>query len=229
MSSPLGTTTVSAGAPGAAASPPVAVAAGAAADGAGAGLGHRVPDGGRTGLAGGAAARPARGRPCGGTGRRDGEPDVAALALLDAGRRPGPAAALRRERRPRHGLSDHRRTGPDGRPGARHRPGHAHRPGRRPAGRGRPSCRRARMRCCTCASRARRTASRSGAGGTGRRAVPPAARRLQERLAEACGRSVEEIAADMRAGRLLTAQEARDYGLVDAPEPPGRAATGSSR
>jgi ATP-dependent Clp protease protease subunit len=38
---------------------------------------------------------------------------------------------------------------------------------------------------------------------------------LQERLAAACGRQVEEIAADLRAGRLLTAQEARDYGLVD--------------
>lgn len=42
-------------------------------------------------------------------------------------------------------------------------------------------------------------------------------RRLQERLAEACGRPVEEIAADMRAGRALSAREAQDYGLVDAP------------
>jgi ATP-dependent Clp protease protease subunit len=41
-------------------------------------------------------------------------------------------------------------------------------------------------------------------------------RRLQERLAEACGRPVEEVAADMRAGRLLTAGEARAYGLLDA-------------
>jgi ATP-dependent Clp protease, protease subunit len=41
-------------------------------------------------------------------------------------------------------------------------------------------------------------------------------RRLQERLAEACGRPVEEVAADMRTGRLLTAQEAQAYGLVDA-------------
>ena len=40
-------------------------------------------------------------------------------------------------------------------------------------------------------------------------------RRLQERLAEASGHPVEEIAADMRAGRLLTASEARDYGLID--------------
>jgi ATP-dependent Clp protease protease subunit len=42
-------------------------------------------------------------------------------------------------------------------------------------------------------------------------------RRLQERLAAACGRPVEEVAADMAAGRLLTAQEAQEYGLVDAP------------
>jgi len=47
-------------------------------------------------------------------------------------------------------------------------------------------------------------------------------RGLQERLAEACGRPVEEIAADMRSGRLLTAAEARDYGLVDDAEPSGR-------
>ena len=40
-------------------------------------------------------------------------------------------------------------------------------------------------------------------------------RRLQERLAAACGRSVDEVAADMRAGRLLDAKEARAYGLVD--------------
>ena len=38
---------------------------------------------------------------------------------------------------------------------------------------------------------------------------------VQERLATACGRPVDEIAADMRAGRLLTAPEARDYGLLD--------------
>jgi ATP-dependent Clp protease protease subunit len=41
-------------------------------------------------------------------------------------------------------------------------------------------------------------------------------RRLHERLAVACGRPVEQIEADMRGGRLLTAAEARDYGLVDA-------------
>ena len=42
--------------------------------------------------------------------------------------------------------------------------------------------------------------------------------RLHERLAVACGRPVAEIAADMAAGRLLTAQEAQDYGLADATE-----------
>jgi ATP-dependent Clp protease protease subunit len=47
-------------------------------------------------------------------------------------------------------------------------------------------------------------------------------RALQERLAEACRRPVEEIAADMRAGRLLTAQEAVAYGLVDDAEPARR-------
>jgi ATP-dependent Clp protease protease subunit len=40
-------------------------------------------------------------------------------------------------------------------------------------------------------------------------------RRLQERLATACRRPVEEIAADMRAGRVLGAEEARAYGLAD--------------
>jgi ATP-dependent Clp protease protease subunit len=40
-------------------------------------------------------------------------------------------------------------------------------------------------------------------------------RRLQERLAEATGQDVERIAADMRTGRLLSAEEAREYGLVD--------------
>ena len=47
-------------------------------------------------------------------------------------------------------------------------------------------------------------------------------RALQERLAEACRRPVAEIAADMRAGRLLTAQEAVGYGLVDDAEPARR-------
>ncbi|RBY75512.1 ATP-dependent Clp protease proteolytic subunit [Geodermatophilus sp. TF02-6] len=44
-------------------------------------------------------------------------------------------------------------------------------------------------------------------------------RRLQERLADACGRPVEQVAADMREGRLLNAAEAREYGLLDADEP----------
>jgi ATP-dependent Clp protease protease subunit len=48
-------------------------------------------------------------------------------------------------------------------------------------------------------------------------------RRLQERIAAACRRPVEEIAADMRSGRLLTAQEAVGYGLVDDAEPARRA------
>jgi ATP-dependent Clp protease protease subunit len=52
-------------------------------------------------------------------------------------------------------------------------------------------------------------------------------RRLQERLAEACSRPVEEIAADMRVGRLLTATEAQEYGLVDEVSAPRRPPTGS--
>jgi ATP-dependent Clp protease protease subunit len=44
-------------------------------------------------------------------------------------------------------------------------------------------------------------------------------RSFTERLAEACRRPVEEVAADMRAGRLLDAREAVAYGLVDATEP----------
>ena len=48
-------------------------------------------------------------------------------------------------------------------------------------------------------------------------------RRLHERLASACGRPVDEIAADMAAGRVLTAQEAQEYGLADAAEPPRHA------
>jgi ATP-dependent Clp protease, protease subunit len=42
-------------------------------------------------------------------------------------------------------------------------------------------------------------------------------RRLQERVADACGRPVDELAADMRDGRMLTAQQAQEYGLADAP------------
>jgi ATP-dependent Clp protease protease subunit len=44
-------------------------------------------------------------------------------------------------------------------------------------------------------------------------------RRLQERLAEACGRPADQIAVDMRAGKLLTADEAQAYGLLDTTEP----------
>ena len=44
-------------------------------------------------------------------------------------------------------------------------------------------------------------------------------RRLQERLAEACHHSADEIAADMRTGRLLNAEEAQAYGLIDSAEP----------
>lgn len=40
-------------------------------------------------------------------------------------------------------------------------------------------------------------------------------RLLQERIAQASHRPVDAVAADMRAGRILTAQEARGYGLVD--------------
>ena len=43
-------------------------------------------------------------------------------------------------------------------------------------------------------------------------------RRLQERLAEATGRPVEQIAADMAAGLALGAEEAKEYGLVDTAE-----------
>jgi ATP-dependent Clp protease protease subunit len=45
-------------------------------------------------------------------------------------------------------------------------------------------------------------------------------RHLQERLAAASGHPVDDIAADMRAGRLLSAEEAQGYGLVDTTEPP---------
>jgi ATP-dependent Clp protease protease subunit len=52
-------------------------------------------------------------------------------------------------------------------------------------------------------------------------------RRLQERLASACGRSVDEIAADMHPGRVLDAEEAREYGLVDTVETGRRSASGT--
>jgi ATP-dependent Clp protease protease subunit len=51
-------------------------------------------------------------------------------------------------------------------------------------------------------------------------------RRLQERLAAACLHPVDDIAADMRAGRLLSAQEAQEYGLIDTTEPSRRQPVG---
>lgn len=41
-------------------------------------------------------------------------------------------------------------------------------------------------------------------------------RLLQERVARACRRPVDAVVADMRVGRILTAEEAHGYGLVDA-------------
>ncbi|MGH3983943.1 MAG: ATP-dependent Clp protease proteolytic subunit [Pseudonocardiaceae bacterium] len=41
-------------------------------------------------------------------------------------------------------------------------------------------------------------------------------RLLQQRIATACGRPVDVVATDMRSGRILTAEEARGYGLIDA-------------
>lgn len=41
-------------------------------------------------------------------------------------------------------------------------------------------------------------------------------RGLQERIATACHRPVDAVIADMRAGRLLDAEQARDYGLIDS-------------
>jgi ATP-dependent Clp protease, protease subunit len=52
-------------------------------------------------------------------------------------------------------------------------------------------------------------------------------RRLQERLADACGRTPDEVAADMHPGRLFDAEEAREYGLVDVVETGRRSASGS--
>jgi ATP-dependent Clp protease protease subunit len=52
-------------------------------------------------------------------------------------------------------------------------------------------------------------------------------RRLHERLAVACGKSADEIAADLRPGRVLDAQEAHEYGLVDAIETGRRSASGA--
>lgn len=49
-----------------------------------------------------------------------------------------------------------------------------------------------------------------------------ALRRWQERLAAACRRPVDDIAADMRSRRLLSVQEAQAYGLIDTTEPSRR-------
>ena len=40
-------------------------------------------------------------------------------------------------------------------------------------------------------------------------------RLLQERVARTCRHLADTVAADMRAGRILTAEEAHDYGLID--------------
>ncbi|GAA4472792.1 ATP-dependent Clp endopeptidase proteolytic subunit ClpP [Rhodococcus olei] len=40
-------------------------------------------------------------------------------------------------------------------------------------------------------------------------------RTLTARIADTCGRPESDVAADMRAHRILTADEARDYGLID--------------
>jgi ATP-dependent Clp protease protease subunit len=45
-------------------------------------------------------------------------------------------------------------------------------------------------------------------------------RQLQERIAAACGRPVDDVVADMRTGRLLTVDEARAYGLLNGPASP---------
>jgi ATP-dependent Clp protease protease subunit len=52
-------------------------------------------------------------------------------------------------------------------------------------------------------------------------------RQLQERIATACQRPVDAVIGDMRAGRVLTAQDAREYGLIDScASPASRRSTG---
>jgi ATP-dependent Clp protease protease subunit len=69
------------------------------------------------------------------------------------------------------------------------------------------------------------TEPRSAHGIPGRELEAAAAERarqlrwVQDRMATACGRPVDDIAADMRTGKLLTAEEAQTYGLSDSPEP----------
>jgi ATP-dependent Clp protease protease subunit len=41
-------------------------------------------------------------------------------------------------------------------------------------------------------------------------------RQLQERIAAACRRPVDAVVEDMRAGRVLTAEQACEYGLIDS-------------
>jgi ATP-dependent Clp protease protease subunit len=52
-------------------------------------------------------------------------------------------------------------------------------------------------------------------------------RQLQARIATACHRPVDAVIEDMRAGRVLTAQEARECGLIDScASPASRRSTG---
>jgi ATP-dependent Clp protease protease subunit len=39
-------------------------------------------------------------------------------------------------------------------------------------------------------------------------------RRLQQRIADFCGQPLDTVIGDMREHRILTADEARDYGLI---------------
>ena len=55
-------------------------------------------------------------------------------------------------------------------------------------------------------------------------------RRLQHRIAQACNRPIDAVAADMRAHRVLTAEQAREYGLIDSFASQGsQRAAGSTR
>jgi ATP-dependent Clp protease, protease subunit len=45
-------------------------------------------------------------------------------------------------------------------------------------------------------------------------------RHIQQRIADACKRPLDTVIDDMRAGRVLTADQARDYGLIDAVSAP---------
>jgi ATP-dependent Clp protease protease subunit len=53
-------------------------------------------------------------------------------------------------------------------------------------------------------------------------------RQLHERIATACHRPVQTVIDDVRAGRILTAPEAREYGLIDScTGPTSRRSTGT--